>query len=568
MSAQASGVLLRRDRAAAGQHAAQPVGRDQRRVGGDVDPLGLGHLADLLRQRHPAEQVGDPLRGRAGRRSGTPAATGCRRRPAGRPGRVPGSSPTARASGRATSGGAEGRARARGAQHRWFSLPDQEAGRPPWPDRAGLARASEPRKRRFIPVNAERSRIRRSISSTFRTNRPRLGGMAGSGRPSNGCAPPTSRAVIGPARRRGPDEPRRPGARQRLSRTTVSSLVAELIARRPGHRDRRPRPAAQGRQRPPAGAGRAQRAGRRRGRRRHRARPPPGRGRRPRRRGARRGRTPLVDVDAHGAEALDRAAAHGPRALPRRRASPRPTCRRSACACRRRWTGARRGSAPASCRAGRACCPARSWSGGSAYRCYADNDANLGALAELHHGVARGAHDVDLPEDRQRRRRRDRARRPAAPRRQRDRRRDRARPGRRGRPRLPLRQPRLPRDDGLGAAAARRCCEPAYDEPLTTEHVLELDADGDAGVRRVLSDAGRTVGRAVADLCNSLNPELVVVGGSLGRLGVAGRRRPRLDRPLRPARHRGRGPGRRRRARRPRRGGRRGRARDRPGRCA
>ena len=46
--------------------------------------------------------------------------------------------------------------------------------------------------------------------------------------------------------------------------------------------------------------------------------------------------------------------------------------------------------------------------------------------------------------------------------------------------------------------------------------VLGLDAAGDAGVRRVLTDAGRTVGRAVADLANSLNPELVVLGGSLG----------------------------------------------------
>ncbi len=39
---------------------------------------------------------------------------------------------------------------------------------------------------------------------------------------------------------------------------------------------------------------------------------------------------------------------------------------------------------------------------------------------------------------------------------------------------------------------------------------------GDPAVRRVLSDAGRTVGRALADLANNLNPELVVVGGSLG----------------------------------------------------
>ena len=147
---------------------------------------------------------------------------------------------------------------------------------------------------------------------------------------------------------------------------------------------------------------------------------------------------------------------------------------------------------------------------------HADNDANLGALAELHHGVARGRHDVVY----------------------------------------------LKIASGVGAGIVlggrlhrgasgiageighvqvgeegrvcrcgnRGCLEtmvsaarlldllgPAYDEPLTLEEVLGLDADGDAGVRRVLSDAGRTVGRAVADLANSLNPELVVVGGTLGR---------------------------------------------------
>jgi predicted NBD/HSP70 family sugar kinase len=58
--------------------------------------------------------------------------------------------------------------------------------------------------------------------------------------------------------------------------------------------------------------------------------------------------------------------------------------------------------------------------------------------------------------------------------------------------------------------------QPAYDEDLSVERVLELDRAGDAGVRRVLSDAGRAVGRALADLCNSLNPEAVVLGGSLG----------------------------------------------------
>lgn len=58
--------------------------------------------------------------------------------------------------------------------------------------------------------------------------------------------------------------------------------------------------------------------------------------------------------------------------------------------------------------------------------------------------------------------------------------------------------------------------QPAYDEPLTTERILELEHAGEAGVRRVLSDAGRTIGRALGDLCNSLNPEAVVLGGSLG----------------------------------------------------
>ncbi len=58
--------------------------------------------------------------------------------------------------------------------------------------------------------------------------------------------------------------------------------------------------------------------------------------------------------------------------------------------------------------------------------------------------------------------------------------------------------------------------QPAYDDPLTVERALELEAAGDAGVRRVLSDAGRTVGRALADLANCLNPGRVVVGGSLG----------------------------------------------------
>ncbi|GAA4725536.1 ROK family transcriptional regulator [Nocardioides endophyticus] len=137
---------------------------------------------------------------------------------------------------------------------------------------------------------------------------------------------------------------------------------------------------------------------------------------------------------------------------------------------------------------------------------FADNDANLGALAELGRGAARGLTDVlyvkvasglgagvvlggrlhrgatgiageighvQVGEDGQV-----------------------CRCGNRGCLETVVSAPRLV-----------ALLQPAYDEELTVESVLELDADG---------DAGRSVGRALADLCNSLNPEAVVLGGSLG----------------------------------------------------
>ena len=58
------------------------------------------------------------------------------------PGQVPSPKPNF-GQGRNENGAEDGAAR--GAQHRCFSLPDQEAGRPPWPP-GGLTRAPEPRK--------------------------------------------------------------------------------------------------------------------------------------------------------------------------------------------------------------------------------------------------------------------------------------------------------------------------------------------------------------------------------------------------------------------------------------
>jgi predicted NBD/HSP70 family sugar kinase len=49
--------------------------------------------------------------------------------------------------------------------------------------------------------------------------------------------------------------------------------------------------------------------------------------------------------------------------------------------------------------------------------------------------------------------------------------------------------------------------------------LARLVNDRDPGAERLLNDAGRTVGRTLADIVNVLNPRAIVVGGSLGVLG-------------------------------------------------
>lgn len=51
--------------------------------------------------------------------------------------------------------------------------------------------------------------------------------------------------------------------------------------------------------------------------------------------------------------------------------------------------------------------------------------------------------------------------------------------------------------------------------------LAELVSAGDAGAVRVLTDAGRTIGRLLADLCNVLNPERLIIGGELSTTGEA-----------------------------------------------
>lgn len=75
--------------------------------------------------------------------------------------------------------------------------------------------------------------------------------------------------------------------------------------------------------------------------------------------------------------------------------------------------------------------------------------------------------------------------------------------------------------------AILRLVGPVNGESLTLSRLVELASDGDLRCRRAISDAGREIGVAVAGLCNIINPERVIVGGLLSRAGEV------LLRPLR-----------------------------------
>ena len=61
---------------------------------------------------------------------------------------------------------------------------------------------------------------------------------------------------------------------------------------------------------------------------------------------------------------------------------------------------------------------------------------------------------------------------------------------------------------------------PRHGDALTLGDVLDLVARSDAGAVRVVTDAGRMIGRVLADVVNSLNPEQIVLGGELAGAGA------------------------------------------------
>lgn len=88
-------------------------------------------------------------------------------------------------------------------------------------------------------------------------------------------------------------------------------------------------------------------------------------------------------------------------------------------------------------------------------------------------------------------------------------------------------------EDGLVCACGGRGCLNTLANPdaitgqLGQSHgrrpsigeVIALAHEGDAGCRRVLADAGRHIGVAMANMYNLLDPELIVLGGSLAPAG-------------------------------------------------
>ena len=71
----------------------------------------------------------------------------------------------------------------------------------------------------------------------------------------------------------------------------------------------------------------------------------------------------------------------------------------------------------------------------------------------------------------------------------------------------------------VGGSAIVEMLRRTHGEDLTLGRVLAMAAGGEAACRRAIQDAGRHVGVAVANLCNLLNPQRVVVGGQLSLAG-------------------------------------------------
>lgn len=70
-----------------------------------------------------------------------------------------------------------------------------------------------------------------------------------------------------------------------------------------------------------------------------------------------------------------------------------------------------------------------------------------------------------------------------------------------------------------GTGAVLSALQPTHGAGLTIQQAVRLAAEGDAGCRRAIADAGHAIGTALATLCNLVNPQRIIVGGELGAAG-------------------------------------------------
>ena len=61
----------------------------------------------------------------------------------------------------------------------------------------------------------------------------------------------------------------------------------------------------------------------------------------------------------------------------------------------------------------------------------------------------------------------------------------------------------------------------AHTHPGIETSSVAIDQFDDAIAERILNEAGRTLGRPLADMCNLLNPSALIIGGELGAAGRA-----------------------------------------------
>ena len=73
----------------------------------------------------------------------------------------------------------------------------------------------------------------------------------------------------------------------------------------------------------------------------------------------------------------------------------------------------------------------------------------------------------------------------------------------------------------VGGPAVVELLRRTYGDDLDLDGVLRHVASGDPGAVRAVADAGHTLGRVIASLCNVLNPEAIVIGGELAAAGEA-----------------------------------------------